>query len=121
MPCGLSSSTMRIVVKYHARVELPLREALASLARRSPGGRALARLAVELIRDRLSRTAGRLPGVLVEQTVEPAVHWWEFAREFWVGFVIRDRGFWRWRRRDITIFEVRERPPDRAASTSLRD
>jgi hypothetical protein len=111
---------MRVVVKWHERVELPLRELLAALARRSPNGQVLARVAVDLIQDRLWRSGGNLPGALVDQSIDPLLHWWELMQGFWVGLVIRDRGFWRWRRRDITIYEVREHPPDRAASTSLR-
>jgi hypothetical protein len=68
----------------------------------------------------LLRTAGRVSEAIVDQTIDPAMHWWEFMRGFWVGFVIRDRGFWRWRRRDITIYEVQEHPPDQAASAFLR-
>lgn len=106
---------MRVIVKYHEDVEQSLREALLVLARRSPNGHLIARFAVELIREGLSKTAGRPPGVVIDHTREPPPHWWQFTRGFWVGFVVRDRGHLWWRRRDITIYAVRERLPDPAA------
>jgi hypothetical protein len=105
----------KVVVEYHARVAGPLRKALSSLARRPPNGPMMARLAVELIRDTLTRTAGELPDALLDTRTDPALYWWEFSRGFWIAFVRQDRGWWWWRRRQITIHAVAERRPTRVA------
>jgi len=111
---------MNVVVDYHRRAEGPLREALAALTRRRPNGEMIARVALELIRNQLARTAGEVPGALPDTSVDPPIHWWQVAPDFWVGFLVRDRGVWRWRTRRITIYEIAERPPDRVVSASPR-
>jgi hypothetical protein len=111
---------MDVVVEFHRHAEAPLRDALAALARRRPNGELIARVALELIRNQLVRTAGKIPDTLTDASLDPPLQWWEFARGFWVAFLVQDRGLWRWRYRRITVYEVAERPPDRVVSSSRR-
>lgn len=111
---------MNVVVEFHRTAEGPLRDALSALAQRRPNGEMIARVALQLIRNQLARTAGQLPDTLTDTSVKPPIHWWEFARNFWVGFLVQDRGILRWRYRRITIYEVAERPPDQVVSSSHR-
>ncbi|HEX3150387.1 MAG TPA: hypothetical protein VHR66_20080 [Gemmataceae bacterium] len=75
---------MDVIVEFHRHAEEPLREAIAALARRRPNGEAIARLALELIRDQFQRTAGQTPDMLVDESLRPPIYWWNFARDFWI-------------------------------------
>lgn len=102
---------MKVTVQFHERVRRPLREWLADLAARHPGGPATARVAVADIRQRLHDSAGRLDGVIAEST-RPILYRWEYMPGVRISYLIRDRGFWFWRSRRIIVVEVEGLPSD---------
>jgi hypothetical protein len=106
---------MQVTLTYHERVREPLRDWLAELTAREPGGATLARIAVEVIRDRFVSCGGDPPEAIDDATRGPAVRWWRYSDGFWLGYVVRDHGFGPWRSRRVIIVEARVYPPSQGS------
>ena len=111
---------MRVTIIYHERVRNWLREWLAELTAREPGGQLMARVAIDLIRERFTECNGNPPEAINDRVLGPALRWWRFSDGFWLGYVVRDRGFGPWRTRRVIISEVRVCPPDPDPSATAR-
>jgi len=102
---------MRVTVSYHRSARGMLRQWLSAIAAREPGGELMARVAIEVIRERFVETGGDPPEAVNDETRGRAFRWWEYTEGFWVGYVVRTRGFGPFRSRRVIVVEVEERPP----------
>jgi hypothetical protein len=71
------------------------------------------------IRQQLRDFAGKL-NEIVDETVRPTLYWWEYMPGLWLGYIIRDKGYWFWRNRRIIVAEVEEHSPDPGLPASAR-
>jgi hypothetical protein len=102
---------MRVTVVYHDEVREPLRAWLAELTTREPGGPILARVAIEVTRNRFVECGGDPPESRDDAVRGPSVRWWMYSEGFWLGYMIRDQGIGPWRTRRVIIVEARVYPP----------
>src|SRR5829696_5959896 len=102
---------MRVEIRYHDQVRAYLREWLAELAAREPGGELMAEVATDLIRERFSECDGHPSEAVDDRRRGRSVRWWQFSEGFLLGYVVRDRGFGPWRTRRVIFVETRACPP----------
>lgn len=103
---------MRVEIRYHQQVRAYLREWLAELAAREPGGELMAEVATDLIGERFTECNGHPPEARNDRQRGRALRWWQFCEGFLLGYVVRDRGFGPWRTRRVIFVETRVCPPD---------
>jgi hypothetical protein len=111
---------VRVAITYHEQVRNRLRAWLAELAAREPGGHVIARVAIDLIRERFTECEGDPPEAVDDPDRGAAIRRWRFSGGFWLGYVVRDRGFGPWRSRRVIIAEARVCPPDSDPSGAAR-
>ena len=73
---------MRTTVVYSESIRARLREWLAELAAREPGGEVVARVATDLIRERFTECGGDPPGAVDDQAYGRQLRWWQYSRGF---------------------------------------
>lgn len=73
---------MRITVVYSEHIRGRLREWLAELAAREPGGEVIARVATDLIRERLAECGGDPPEAVNVSVHGRHLRWWQYSRGF---------------------------------------
>jgi hypothetical protein len=111
---------MRITVVYHEQIREALRDWLAELAAREPGGEVVARVATDVIRERFAECGGDPPEAVTHGVPGSRLRWWHYTRGFWLGYSVRSRGFGPWRSRRVIVAEVRVCPPDPDPSAVAR-
>ena len=111
---------MKTLFHFHERALPGLRQWISEVAAREPGGGMIAQLILDDIRATLSSFRGELPDTIADVTSDPILYWWRYDRDFWISFVVRERGLWKWKRRRIIVYSVGERPPDRVVASFHR-
>ena len=111
---------MNVQVRFHESAEQSLRTWIAELSAQEPNGAFMAALYLDDMQERLAGLAGELHEAIPDRTAVPVRYWWEYLPGFWIAYIVRDEGWWLWKKRRLIIVSVGEDPPDRVVAAFRR-
>ena len=85
---------MTVTVRYLSGTEADLDAWVAALPGNEPERRALARMYLSFLRDRLIEYRGEPPEAVREPGVAPPLFWWEFYPKWWLTYTYEDEKRW---------------------------
>ena len=83
---------MKTLVQFHERTLTALRIWINDLSQREPGGQLIASMLLDDIEQTLVLTKGSPRQAILDQSCEPSLHWWQYDRDYWISYVVREKG-----------------------------
>jgi hypothetical protein len=106
---------LSVVVRFHRRAAPGLAHWMHTLIGLADLRQMYYRATIEELRRRFIALRGEIDEAHIAGEGEQRAWWWEFVPGFWVGYRWRERGFWLWKRREVLVISIAERPPGPAA------
>jgi hypothetical protein len=106
---------MKVVVRFHRSAAPGLARYLQSLIPAGELRRIYYSATIHELKRRLMSARGEIPEARIAGVGEDRAYWWEFQPDFWVGYKVRDRGNWFWKRREVIVISIAESLPTQEA------